>query len=107
MVPSIFFDFCVFFSVLIPGKIPLMILSSATLFPDAILPLHIFEPRYWRMLSDVLESQRMLAIGMRRPGTRREVPMPVACLGLVRVCVGLCGFVWARATAHRTFCSLA
>jgi len=73
---------------LIPGKITLMILSSATLFPDAILPLHIFEPRYRRMLSDVLESHRMLAIGMRRPGTRREVPMPVACLGLVRVCVG-------------------
>ncbi len=79
---------------LIPGKIPLMILSSATLFPDAILPLHIFEPRYRRMLSDVLESHRMFAIAMRRPGTRREVPMPVACLGLVRVCVGLCGFVW-------------
>lgn len=73
---------------LIPGKIPLMILSSATLFPDAILPLHIFEPRYRRMLSDVLESHRMFAIAMRRPGTRREVPMPVACLGLVRVCVG-------------------
>lgn len=27
---------------LIPVKIPLMILSSATLFPDVILPLHIF-----------------------------------------------------------------
>lgn len=77
-----------FFPVLIPGKTPLMILSNATLFPDAILPLHIFEPRYRRMLSDVLESHRMFAIAMRRPGTRREVPMPVACLGVVRVCVG-------------------
>ncbi len=76
-----------FFSVLIPGKIPLMILSSATLFPDSILPLHIFEPRYRRMLSEVLESRRMFAVTMRRPGTRREVPMPVGCLGVVRVCV--------------------
>jgi len=76
-----------FFSVLIPGKIPLMILSSATLFPNSILPLHIFEPRYRRMLSEVLESRRMFAVAMRRPGTRREVPMPVACLGVVRVCV--------------------
>ena len=84
-----FFDFCAFFTVLIPGKTPLMILSNATLFPGAILPLHIFEPRYGRMLSDVLESHRMFAIAMRRPGTRREVPMPVACLGVVRVCVGV------------------
>ena len=74
---------------LIPGKTPLMILSNATLFPGAILPLHIFEPRYRRMLSDVLESHRMFAIAMRRPGTRREVPMPVAWLGVVRVCVGV------------------
>ena len=82
-----FFDFCAFFTVLIPGKTPLMILSNATLFPGAILPLHIFEPRYGRMLSDVLESHRMFAIAMRRPGARREVRMPMACLGVVRVCV--------------------
>jgi hypothetical protein len=31
------------------------------------------------MLSDVLESHPMFAIAIRRPGTRREVPMPVAC----------------------------
>jgi ATP-dependent Lon protease len=64
-----------------------MILSNATLFPGAILPLHIFEPRYRRMLSDVLESHRMFAVAMRRPGTRREVPMPLACLGVVSVCL--------------------
>mgnify|MGYP005655351563 FL=1 len=80
-------SFVCFYPMLIPGKIPLMILSSTTLFPDAILPLHIFEPRYRRMLSDILELHRIFAIAMHRPGTRREVPMPVACLGLVRVCV--------------------
>jgi len=64
-----------------------MTLSNATLFPGAILALHIFEPRYRRMLSDVFESHRMFAVAMRRPGTRREVPIPVACLGVVRVCV--------------------
>ena len=71
----------------VPGNISLLILNRTTLFPGAILPLHIFEPRYGRMLSDVLESHRMFAIAMRRHGTRREVPMPVACLGVVRVCV--------------------
>ena len=39
------------------------------------------------MLSDVFESHRIFAVAMRRPGTRREVPIPVACLGVVRVCV--------------------
>ena len=67
-----------FFPVLISGKTPLMILRNATLFPGASLLLHIFEPRYRRMLSDVLESHRMFAIAMRRPGTRREVSMPLA-----------------------------
>ena len=79
-----FFDFCAFFPVLIPGKTPLMILSNATLFPGAILPLHIFEPRYGRMLSDVLESHRMFAIAMRRQcvgGARREVP---GCMPMVK-----------------------
>ena len=65
----------------------MLILNRTTLFPGAILPLHIFEPRYRRMLSDVLESHRMFAIAIRRPGTRREVPMPVASLGVVMVCV--------------------
>lgn len=76
-----------FFSVHIPGEIPMIILNSATLFPDSILPLDIFEPRYRRMLSEVLESGRMFAVAMRRSGTRRDVPMTVACLGVVRVCV--------------------
>ena len=73
-----FFDFYAFFPVLIPGNISLMILRNATLFPGAILLLHIFEPYYRRMLSDVLESHWMFAVAMRRPGTGREVPMPLA-----------------------------
>jgi Lon protease-like protein len=78
VVSSVFSTFVRFFPVLISGKTPLMILRNATLFPGAILLLHIFEPRYRRMLSDVLESHRMFAIAMRRPGTRREVSMPLA-----------------------------
>ena len=33
-------------------------LAGATLFPGAILPLHVFEPRYRRMTADVLERAR-------------------------------------------------
>lgn len=65
-----------------------MTLPNATLFPHALLPLFIFEPRYRRMLADTLESRRIFCVAMQRPGTTRETPLPVAGLGLVRVCVG-------------------
>lgn len=64
-----------------------MILPSATLFPQYLLPLYIFEPRYRRMLADSLASHRMFAVAMQKPGARRETPLPVAGLGLIRVSV--------------------
>ena len=62
-----------------------MTLPNATLFPEALLPLYIFEPRYRRMLTDVLDSGRLFAVAMARPGAARETPLPVAGLGMVRV----------------------
>ena len=63
-----------------------MTLPSVTLFPQALLPLYIFEPRYRRMLADVLESHRMFIVAMENPGAR-STPAAIAGLGLVRVCV--------------------
>lgn len=71
-----------------PRESPVMTLPNATLFPQALLPLHIFEPRYRRMLADALHSDRMFAVAMQKPGNTRETPLPVAGLGLVRVSVG-------------------
>ena len=71
-----------------PRETPVMTLPNATLFPQAMLPLYIFEPRYRQMLADALESNRMFAIAMQRPGHSRETPLPVAGLGLIRVSVG-------------------
>ena len=65
-----------------------MTLPNATLFPQALLPLYIFEPRYRQMLVDALHSNRMFSVAMQRPGTSRESPAPVAGLGLIRVSVG-------------------
>lgn len=65
-----------------------MTLPNATLFPQALLPLYIFEPRYRQMLSDALHSTRMFSVAMQRPGSTRETPSPVAGLGLIRVSVG-------------------
>lgn len=71
----------------VPNEVPVMILSNATLFPQALLPLYIFEPRYRRMLTDALNTHRMFAVAMQRPGSTRETPAPVAGLGVVRVSV--------------------
>src|SRR5712672_581250 len=71
----------------IPPEVPVMTLPNATLFPQALLPLYIFEPRYRQMLADALHSDRMFSVAMQRPGTIRESPAPVAGLGLIRVSV--------------------
>jgi Lon protease-like protein len=71
----------------LPRETPVMTLPNATLFPQALLPLYIFEPRYRQMLADVLHSNRMFAIAMQKPGAARETPSPVAGLGLIRVSV--------------------
>ena len=71
----------------LPREVAVMTLPNATLFPQALLPLYIFEPRYRRMLVDVLAGNRMFAVAMQRPGSRREKPMGVAGLGLVRAAV--------------------
>ena len=65
-----------------------MTLPSATLFPQALLPLYIFEPRYRRMLVDALNTDRMFSVAMQKPGRTRETPCPIAGLGLIRVSVG-------------------
>ena len=72
----------------IPREVPVMTLPNATLFPHALLPLYIFEPRYRQMLTDALHTHRMFSVAMQKPGTSRETPLPVAGLGLIRVSVG-------------------
>ncbi|HSH96475.1 MAG TPA: LON peptidase substrate-binding domain-containing protein [Roseimicrobium sp.] len=71
----------------IPTEAPVMILSNAVLFPQAMLPLYIFEPRYRRMLADSLDTHRMFCIAMQKPGRTRETPSPVAGIGLIRASV--------------------
>ena len=72
----------------LPNEVPVMTLPSATLFPQALLPLYIFESRYRKMLSDMLRSERMFSVAMQKPGRVRETPCAVAGLGLIRVSVG-------------------
>ena len=71
----------------LPTEVPVMTLPNAILFPQAFLPLHIFEPRYQRMVKESLSTHRMLTVAMQQPGQQREKPSAVAGLGLIRASV--------------------
>ncbi len=71
----------------LPKTVGVMILPSVNLFPHAVLPLFIYEPRYRRMLRDSLESHRMFCVAMQRPDKNDEAPAAVAGLGVIRASV--------------------
>ena len=58
-------------------------LAGAVLFPGMHLPLHIFEPRYRSLISDVLVRDRV--IGMVQPRGRGEPPplFAIGCMGKI------------------------
>ena len=64
-----------------------MILPNATLFPDALLLLHILKPRYRRILSDVLDSYHIFGVALRQSDAGMESPMPIVGVGMVGVCI--------------------
>jgi len=75
----------------VPDEVPVMTLPNVAFFPQALLPLHIFEPRYRHMLRDVLAGNRIFAVACLDPGAAPpdapfEPPHRVACVGLVRAC---------------------
>lgn len=98
-----------------PVRVPVMILRNVILFPQAMIPLHIFEDRYRRMLQDVLEGGRVFALAMQRGRGSQESAQRVAGLGLVRACVthtdgsshlvlqGLCRVVITRTVRYRPY----
>ncbi len=65
-----------------------MTLPNAILFPQALLPLYVFEPRYRTMLKESLANQRMFAVALQRSATSSNlVPNRIAGVGLIRACV--------------------
>ncbi len=76
--------------ILLPEEVAVMTLPEVTFFPQALLPLHIFEPRYRTMLADILASHRMFAVAGMDPagiGTGTfEPPHRIATVGMIRAC---------------------
>src|SRR5437016_13552649 len=54
-------------SVDLPDEVPVMPLPGAVLFPNALLPLYIFEQRYREMLDHALERDRMFTVELIKP----------------------------------------
>ncbi len=54
------------------GRAPLFPLPHGSLLPGELLPLHVFEPRYRRMLEVIRERDKLLAIATIVPGWERE-----------------------------------
>jgi Lon protease-like protein len=76
----------------LPEQVPVMPLPGALLFPRALLPLHIFEPRYQEMLDHALSEHRMFCVALIKPKHAQwqstDDFFHIAGVGLIRACVG-------------------
>jgi hypothetical protein len=72
----------------IPQVVPLFPLPNVVLFPQMPLPLHVFEPRYRKMVTDALESHRVIGMVLLRSGWEadyhgRPPVYPSGCAGRI------------------------
>jgi Lon protease-like protein len=71
--------------------LPVFPLTDAVLFPHTLLPLHIFEPRYRKMVEDSLDDVGLIVMGLFAENVDRESYLnghpklrPWVCVGLIR-----------------------
>ena len=78
----------------LPPTLKIFPLGEVVLFPDTLLPLHVFEPRYRKMLADAMASDRTIGMVLVRgvDGPIRPAPpenpdhpevYPVGCAGRI------------------------
>ncbi len=68
--------------------LPLFPLPDTVLFPGMPLPLHIFEPRYRKMVQDALQTHKTIGMTLLKPGweedyEQRPPVYPVGCSGVI------------------------
>jgi Lon protease-like protein len=73
---------------MLPSIIPLFPLPNVVLFPNVVLPLHIFEARYREMTADALKGDRIIGMVLLRPGWEgsyegRPPIYDVGCAGVI------------------------
>jgi uncharacterized protein len=80
----------------VPRVIPLFPLPDVVLFPRVSLPLHIFEPRYRKMVADALAGHGTIGMVLLRPGWEsdyqgRPPVFGLGCAGRIEACESLDG----------------
>jgi Lon protease-like protein len=70
------------------GRVRLFPLPNLVMFPHAIQPLHVFEPRYVEMLEDAMQKDQLLAMALLKPGWESEYDarpavFPATCIGRI------------------------
>ena len=69
------------------GQVRLFPLPSLVLFPHAMQPLHVFEPRYCEMLADALQSDHLIAMatltGSGAPSKSDPTIAKTVCVGKI------------------------
>lgn len=66
--------------------VPVLPLPNVILYPEALLPLHIFEPRYVDLIRDALQGNKQIVLALLQPGWEKDYfgrpPIfPIAGLG--------------------------
>jgi Lon protease-like protein len=71
----------------LPKELGVFLLPQTVLFPDALLPLHVFEPRYQALLEDAAGNDGRFLMGVLRtePGPPSGVPAmhPLGCISRI------------------------
>ena len=73
------------------GTVRLFPLPNVVLFPQVMLPLHVFEPRYRRLTADALAGDRLITMALLRPGWEadyhgRPAVYSAGCAGRLERC---------------------
>jgi len=77
------------FELNLPDSVPGMTLQDVVLFPQATMPLFIFEPRYRKMLVDALDGNRLMLVATQdntqaKRGDEFEPYHKMATLGMIQ-----------------------
>ena len=75
----------------LPPRIPLFPLPNVVLFPHMPMPLHVFEPRYRKMVEDAMTGAKIIGMTLLQPGWEphylgRPAIYAVGCAGRIEQC---------------------
>jgi uncharacterized protein len=78
----------------LPPDVPLFPLPNVVLFPQMPMPLHVFEPRYRKMVADARQSHQLIGMVLLQPGWEtgyygRPPVFPIGCAGRIEQCEAL------------------